>query len=77
MAPGECTLNPVRVQVSGAHVCSSFVWERIGLRGDGTAITEWWRRARTQSDDRKALRKEIKRLKEVNRSLREKLKSKE
>ena len=73
-APGQCTLNPVWTEVSGAHVCSSFVWERAynGL----TAVASRWLRDSERTLEQKDLRKEVKRLKEANRLLREKLKQK-
>lgn len=73
-APGQCTLNPVWTEVSGAHVCSSFVWARS--YGDLTAAASWWLGNHERNQDQKDMRKEVKRLKEANRLLRDKLKQK-
>jgi hypothetical protein len=72
-APGQCCLNPVPLEVSGAHCCSKIV---LDLDWDGlSVIARWWLNSRRQTNQTEELKKEVKRLKVANRELRYKLKT--
>jgi hypothetical protein len=76
--PGKCTRDPTWVNVTGSHVCGSFVWERMTYRGDySTAICSMWNNTGELNDKIKEQSAELKRLRDANKQLRAKLKDKE
>ena len=74
--PGMCTLQPTHVEVSGNHYCASFfLGANSGYGNGGSIIANWWLADRKERSQIPELRAKIKRLKEANRKLRDKLKS--
>lgn len=71
--PGNCTLQPTHIQVSGNHYCSSFMLgARSGYGQGGSLIADWWLAHVAECEKIEELRAEVKRLKDANRQLRNK-----
>lgn len=72
--PGQCTLNPVWVDVTADHFCRHFLQE-VSNYGETSTIANWWINSHADRDKSKERAKEMKRLREANKVLREKLKA--
>jgi len=74
-APGQCTLSPEWKEVSGRHYCGQWMTKADNIYGD-TALAHWYLNIDASGKMIEQQRAEIKRLKEVNRKLKEKLRDK-